>query len=44
MAQFFRQKLMANVFWDWEVVLMVEFVQRGATITSEVYCETLKTA
>jgi hypothetical protein len=32
------RKLMASVFWDWEGMLM----QQGATMTSEVYCETLK--
>jgi hypothetical protein len=33
---------MAAVFWDRKGVLMVEFMQQGTTITSEVYCETLK--
>jgi hypothetical protein len=28
--------------WDSKRGLMVEFVQQGATITSKVYCETLK--
>jgi hypothetical protein len=32
---------MATVFWDRKGVLMVEFIQ-GATVTSEVYCETPK--
>jgi hypothetical protein len=36
------RKLMATVFWDRKGVLMVEFMQQGTTITSEVYCETLK--
>jgi hypothetical protein len=36
------RKLMATVFWDRKGVLMVEFRQQGTTITSEVYCETLK--
>jgi hypothetical protein len=36
------RKLMATVFRDWTGVLMVEFMQQGATITSEVYFETLK--
>jgi hypothetical protein len=35
-------KLMATVFWDRKGVLMVEFMQQGTTITSEVYCESLK--
>jgi transposase len=33
---------MATLFWDRKGVLTVEFMQQGATITSEVYCETLK--
>jgi transposase len=33
---------MATVFWDRKGVLMVEFMQQGTTLTSEVYCETLK--
>jgi hypothetical protein len=32
------KKLMAAVFWDRKGVLMVEFMQQGATIT-DVYCE-----
>jgi hypothetical protein len=32
-------KLMATVFWDRKEVLMVEFMQQGATITSEVNAE-----
>jgi histone-lysine N-methyltransferase SETMAR len=36
------RKLMAAVFWDRKGVLMVEFMQQGTTITSEVYCKTLK--
>jgi hypothetical protein len=30
------RKLVATVFWEVEGVLMVEFVQRGTTVTSEV--------
>jgi hypothetical protein len=33
---------MATVFWDRKGVLMVKFMQQGTTITSEVYCKTLK--
>jgi hypothetical protein len=33
---------MATVFWDRKGVLMVEFMQHGTKITSQVYCETLK--
>jgi hypothetical protein len=33
---------MATVFWDMKRVLMVEFIQQGTILTSEVYCETLK--
>jgi hypothetical protein len=36
------RKLMEIVFWDRKKVLMVEFMQQGTTIMSEVYCETLK--
>jgi hypothetical protein len=36
------RKQMATVFWDRTGVLMVEFMQQGTTITSEVYGETLK--
>jgi hypothetical protein len=34
---------MATVLWDRKGVLMVEFMQQGTTIMSEVYWETLKT-
>jgi hypothetical protein len=40
--QISARKLMAAVFWDRKGVLMVEFMQQGTTITSEVYCKTLK--
>jgi hypothetical protein len=36
------RKLMATVFWDRKGLLIVEFMQQGTTITSEVYRETLK--
>jgi hypothetical protein len=36
------KKLMATVFWDRKREFMVEFMQQGATKTSQVYCETLK--
>jgi hypothetical protein len=36
------RKLMATVFWDRKGVLMVEFMQQGTTIISEVYCKTQK--
>jgi hypothetical protein len=36
------RKLMAAVFWGRKGVLMVEFMQQGTTITSELYCKTLK--
>jgi hypothetical protein len=32
------RKLITTVFWDRKGVLMVEFMQQGTTITSEVYC------
>jgi hypothetical protein len=37
------RKLMAAVFWDRKGMLMVEFMQQGNTITSEVYCKKQKT-
>jgi hypothetical protein len=37
------QKAYFNHFLGQEEVLMVEFMQQGTTVTSEVYCETLKT-
>jgi histone-lysine N-methyltransferase SETMAR len=36
------RKLMAAVFWDRKGALMVEIIQQGTIITSEVYCETLE--
>lgn len=39
---FSTRKVMTTVFWDAEGVLLVEFMERGTTITSDVYCETLK--
>jgi hypothetical protein len=36
------RKLMASVSWDKKKVLMVEFMQQGTTVTSEVHCKTLK--
>jgi hypothetical protein len=33
---------MATVFWDRKGLLMVEFMQRGTTILSKVYCDTKK--
>jgi hypothetical protein len=33
---------METVSWDRKGVLMVEFMQRGTIIMSQVYCETLK--
>jgi hypothetical protein len=35
---------MATGFWHRKGVLMVEFMQEGTTVTSEVYSETLKIA
>jgi hypothetical protein len=39
--QMSARKLMAVVFWYRKWVLMVEFMQQGTTVTSEVYCKTL---
>jgi hypothetical protein len=35
------RKLMACVFWYRKGVLMVELMQKGTTVTSEVYCKIL---
>jgi hypothetical protein len=34
------RELLATVFWDRKGVLMVEFMQQGTTIMSEVHCKT----
>lgn len=39
---FSARKVMATVFWDAQGILLVEFMERGTTITSAVYCETMK--
>lgn len=36
------RKIMATVFWDSEGVILVDFLERGTTINSERYCETLR--
>jgi hypothetical protein len=36
------RKLMATIFWDKKEVLMVEFMQPGTAVMSEMYCKTLK--
>ncbi|GBM43234.1 Zinc finger protein 45 [Araneus ventricosus] len=33
---------MVTVFWDAQGILLIEFMTRGTTINSEVYCRTLK--
>jgi hypothetical protein len=38
------RKLLEGVSWDRKGVPMVEFMQKGTTVTSEIYCETQKTA
>jgi hypothetical protein len=40
--QMSARKVVGTVFRDRKEVLMVEFMQQGTTITSKVYCETLK--
>ncbi|GFU99843.1 histone-lysine N-methyltransferase SETMAR [Trichonephila clavipes] len=35
-------KLMVTVFWDVQGIFLIEFMTRGTTINSEVYCRTLK--
>lgn len=39
---FSGKKLMATVFWDSKGILLVEFMERGATINADSYVETLK--
>ena len=36
------KKMMATLFSDRKGILLTEFMAPGTTITSEVYCETLK--
>jgi hypothetical protein len=36
------RKLLAAVFWDKKGVLVVDLMQQGTTIMSEVYCKTQK--
>jgi hypothetical protein len=36
------RKLMATVLWNKKGVLMVEFMQQGTAMTSEIYCKILK--
>jgi hypothetical protein len=33
---------MATIFLDRKGVILMEFMQKGITMTSQVYCETLK--
>lgn len=35
------RKIMA-VFWDRQGVLLIDFLERGATINSDLYCQTLR--
>ena len=39
---FNNRKVMATVFWDQKGVFLMEFMQRGTTITADSYCETLR--
>lgn len=36
------RKIMATVFWDRQGVLLIDFLERGATINSDRYCQTLR--
>ena len=36
------RKVLTTVFWDVKGILLLEFMECGATINSEVYCEALK--
>jgi hypothetical protein len=35
-------KIMAKVFWDWEVVIFIDMLPSGQKINSDIYVETLK--
>lgn len=39
---FSNRKCMATVFWDRKGVLLVEFMERGSTITAASYCATIQ--
>jgi len=39
---FSTRKIMCPIFWDRQVVLLVEFFPQSTTINSAIYCETLK--
>lgn len=36
------KKFMCTVFWDWRGILLVDFMDHGATINAAGYCETLR--
>jgi len=36
---FSTRKIMCNIFWDRQGVLLVEFLPQGTTVNSAVYCE-----
>jgi len=37
------KKQMATVFWDEKGILLIDFLQQGQTVTSDRYCQTLRT-
>ncbi|KAL4132082.1 hypothetical protein QTP88_009298 [Uroleucon formosanum] len=37
-----ERKIMASVFWDWKVLLLVDFMPKRTTINAARCCETLK--
>jgi hypothetical protein len=41
-VQSFAGKVMSSVFWDSEGILLVAFLDRSATVSPELYVETLK--
>ena len=41
-SQRLARKIMATVFWDIEGVILVDFMPKGTTITSDVYIDTLR--
>ncbi|GBL82450.1 hypothetical protein AVEN_16681-1 [Araneus ventricosus] len=40
-ATSFFKKIMCNVFWDCQGILLADWMERGTTINATAYCETL---
>ena len=41
-ANIFSQNIMATVFWDRKWLLPIGFLERGLTINTDAYCETVR--